>query len=104
MREPNKKCLIISSSTDFENNKGRFDVKKACLNLKIPTLFIHGSNDESVNIDYSENLNLWTKNSQFRIIENANHTFGAKEPWENGSLPKELDEAVEACIDFFKKK
>lgn len=88
---------------DYENNKERFDVQKACGNLEIPTLFIHGSNDESVTIDHSENLHSWTHNSQFKIIENANHTFGAKEPWESDSLPQELNEAVEICIDFIKE-
>lgn len=89
---------------DYENNMERFDVKKACENLAIPALFIHGSNDESVTIDHSENLHQWTKDSQFKIIENTAHTFGAKEPWESDSLPKELDEVVEICIDFIKKK
>jgi len=88
---------------DYENNKERFDVKKACRKLSIPSLFIHGSNDEAVELQHSENLHLWTKDSQFKIIENAGHTFGAKEPWERDSLPKELDEAVEICIDFLKK-
>ena len=33
--------------------------------------------------------------SKEKIIENANHTFGAKEPWEETSLPKELNTALE---------
>ncbi|WP_312822000.1 alpha/beta fold hydrolase [Epilithonimonas sp.] len=85
---------------DFEINKERFDVEKACENLTIPTLFIHGSDDESVPLNHSKNLNEWTKDSQLEIIENANHTFGAKEPWGNDSLPKELDEVIEVCIGF----
>lgn len=85
---------------DYENNKERFDVEKACRNLTIPSLFIHGSADEAVESKHSENLHHWTKDSQFKIIENANHTFGAKEPWEETSLPKELNTAVEYCIDF----
>lgn len=88
---------------DYENNKERFDVENACRNLKIPALFIHGSTDESVTIDHSEDLRNWTKDSQFKIIDNAGHTFGAKEPWESDTLPKELDEAVEICIEFLKK-
>jgi len=88
---------------DYENNKERFDVEKACGNLAIPSLFIHGSNDEAVESKHSENLHNWTKDSQFKIIDNAGHTFGAKEPWESDYLPKELDEAVEICIDFLKK-
>lgn len=89
---------------DYENNKERFDVENACKNLTIPSLFIHGSADESVSLNHSENLQRWTKNSQIKIIGNANHTFGAKEPWEDDSLPKELDEAAEACIDFLREK
>jgi dienelactone hydrolase len=89
---------------DYEDNKERFDVKKACGNLKIPTLFIHGSGDEAVELEHSENLHYWTNCSQIRIIENANHTFGAKEPWESNSLPKELNEAIEMSIEFLKEK
>ena len=89
---------------NYENNKERFDAEKACKSLTIPVLFIHGSDDESVTIDHSENLHQWTTNSQFEIIENAGHTFGAKEPWEDDFLPKELDEAVKICIDFLKEK
>jgi len=88
---------------DYENNKERFDIEKACKNLAIPALFIHATDDESVTINHSENLHRWTKDSQFKIIENAGHTFGAKEPWESNSLPKELNEAVEICIDFLKE-
>ncbi len=89
---------------DYENNKDRFDVEKACKNLKIPSLFVHGSNNESVTIHHSENLHSWTKNSKLKIIENAAHTFGAKEPWEDVFLPKELDEAIGKIIDFIKEK
>ena len=90
-------------SEDYQNNKERLDVEKSSESLKIPTLIIHGSNDESVNIEHSENLHSWVKNSQFKTIENANHTFGAKEPWEENILPKELNEALEICIDFLKE-
>ena len=89
---------------DYESNKKRLDVEKACRKLNIPSLFIYGSCDEAVELKHSENLHHWTEDSQLKIIENAGHTFGAKEPWESDSLPKELDEAVEICIDFLKNK
>ncbi|MPS73720.1 MAG: alpha/beta fold hydrolase [Chryseobacterium sp.] len=87
---------------DFEIDKERYDIEKACRKLTIPTLFIHGSDDESVQLEHSQKLNQWTKNSQLKIIENAGHTFGAKEPWRNDFLPNELNEAIEACLDFLK--
>ncbi|WP_374442679.1 alpha/beta hydrolase family protein [Epilithonimonas sp.] len=87
---------------DYKNNQERFDVEKASKKIDIPALIIHGSADESVRMDHSEKLHQWIGNSKLKIIENANHTFGAKEPWEETSLPKELNSAVEYCIDFFK--
>ncbi len=88
---------------NFENNEQRFDVEKACNNLTIPSLFIHGSADESVSLNHSENLQRWTKDSKLKIIEDANHTFGAIEPWQDTELPRGLQEAVRVSIDFLKK-
>jgi pimeloyl-ACP methyl ester carboxylesterase len=88
---------------DFENNKERLDVEKACVKLDIPALFIHGTKDESVKPDHSENLHRWTKASQIKWIENANHTFGAKEPWHDKKLPTGLELATEKIITFIKK-
>ena len=88
---------------DFENYKNWFDVKQACRKLTIPALFIHGDADESVQIQHSENLNHWTHGSEVEVIKNANHTFGAKEPWKDHSLPFCLTTAVEKMIDFLNK-
>jgi len=87
---------------DYKNNEERLDVEKASKKIDIPALIIHGSADESVRMDHSEKLHQWIGNSKLKIIENANHTFGAKEPWNSVSLPKELNSAVEYCIDFLK--
>ena len=88
---------------DYKNNEERLDVENASKKIDIPTLIIHGSSDESVGMDHSKKLHEWIGNSELKIIENANHTFGAKEPWEETSLPKELNTAVEYCIDFLTK-
>ena len=88
---------------DYKNNEERLDVEKASKKIDIPTLIIHGSSDESVGMDHSKKLQEWIGNSELKIIENANHTFGAKEPWEETSLPKELNTALEYCIDFLTK-
>lgn len=88
---------------DYKNNEERLDVEKASKKIDIPTLIIHGSSDESVGMAHSKKLHEWIGNSELKIIENANHTFGAKEPWEETSLPKELNTALEYCIDFLTK-
>lgn len=87
---------------DFEQNKEKFDVENACKKLTIPALFVHGSADEAVKSIHSENLHKCTRDSQLKIIENAGHTFGAKEPWESNILPKDLDEAIDICVEFLK--
>ena len=88
---------------DYKNNEERLDVEKASKKIDIPTLIIHGNSDKSVGMDHSKKLHEWIGNSELKIIENANHTFGAKEPWEETSLPKELNTALEYCIDFLTK-
>lgn len=88
---------------DYKNKEERLDVEKASKKIDIPTLIIHGSSDESVGMAHSKKLHEWIGNSELKIIENANHTFGAKEPWEETSLPKELNTALEYCIDFLTK-
>lgn len=87
---------------DFENNKDRFSIENAVRNLKQPFLIIHGTADEAVHFSSAERLHDWNSNSKLVAIENANHTFGAKEPWEEAFLPKDLEKATNIAIDFLK--
>ena len=87
---------------DFIQNKERLDVKKATENLTIPHLIIHGNNDTSVLINEAESLKKWNSNSEFKIIENANHVFNTSHPWIQENLSKELENVVELCVNFLK--
>ena len=87
---------------NFIQNKERLDIKKAAENLKIPYLIIHGNKDTSVLIEEAENLKKWNPNSEFRIIENANHVFNVSHPWIENSLSEELKNTTQICIDFLK--
>jgi pimeloyl-ACP methyl ester carboxylesterase len=89
---------------DFEKDAHRFDVERATEMAKAHVLIIHGTNDESVSVKNAEHLHLLNPNSELYLIENANHTFGAKEPWEEDNLPKDLNEVVEKSIGFINKK
>ncbi|MCW3161471.1 alpha/beta hydrolase family protein [Chryseobacterium oryctis] len=89
---------------DFENNKERFDVERATEMLKAHFLIVHGTNDEAVSDKCAEHLHLLNPSSELFLIENANHTFGAKEPWEDNILPKDLEIVVKKCIDFIKSR
>ncbi|TYA74301.1 alpha/beta hydrolase family protein [Seonamhaeicola marinus] len=88
---------------DTIKNKERLNIKKAVSNLKIPYLIIHGNKDTSIFMDEAENLNKWSTNSSFAIINDADHVFNARHPWEKNHLPKELGEAIEKIILFLRK-
>ncbi|KQT25949.1 alpha/beta hydrolase [Chryseobacterium sp. Leaf405] len=89
---------------DFEKDPHRFDVERSMEMAKAHVLIIHGTNDESVSLKNAEHLHILNPNSELFLIENANHTFGSKEPWESNELPKDLNEVVEKSIEFIKEK
>ncbi|MFY1047089.1 alpha/beta hydrolase family protein [Chryseobacterium sp. GP-SGM7] len=89
---------------DFETHFHRFDVERSMEMAKAHVLIIHGTNDESVSVKNAEHLHLLNPNTELYLIENANHTFGAKEPWEENELPEDMNEVVEKCIDFITEK
>lgn len=89
---------------DFEKDEHRFDVERATEMAKAHVLIIHGTNDESVSVKNAEHLHILNPNSELFLIENANHTFGAKEPWEESELPEDLNILTEKCIEFIKIK
>ncbi len=88
---------------DFEKNERRFDIQYAAQHFEKPFLIIQGTNDDAVKDKEAALLHEWAKNSELKMIENANHTFGAKEPWQENELPEDLETAAFSMIDFLKK-
>lgn len=89
---------------DFKASEIRFDVERATEMAKAHMLIIHGTNDESVNVKNAEHLHILNPLSELFLIDGANHTFGAKEPWEVNELPKDLNTVVEKCVAFINNK
>lgn len=87
---------------DFEKNERRFDIQYAAQHFAKPFLIIQGTNDDAVKDKEANLLHEWAKSSELKMIENANHTFGAKEPWEGNVLPKDLNTATSQIIAFIK--
>lgn len=85
---------------DFEKNENRFDIQYAAQHLEKPFLIIQGSDDDAVRDKEAFLLHEWCKTSELILVENANHTFGAKEPWNEKELPESLNFAVNATIKF----
>lgn len=84
---------------DFKENESELSIRSACKKVIKPLLIFHGDNDFSVPISEGEEIALWT-NSELQIIKNADHVFGAKQPWGEASLPADLEHVCNKINDF----
>ena len=89
---------------DFKENEIELNIRKAVSELNKPMCIIHGSNDEAVLFDEAINLKSWKEDAKLFQIENSNHTFGSKHPWEEDLLPQDLKEVVDITIKFLKNE
>lgn len=87
---------------DYKENENRFTIKRAVENLKKPLLILHGDEDPTVSLKEAQALHSWNTGSELAIIAGADHVFGAKHPWSESSLPKDLKKVVDKTIDFLK--
>jgi pimeloyl-ACP methyl ester carboxylesterase len=84
---------------DFQYNKNRLNIQKACEKVQIPCLVVHGTLDKSVSIDDGRNLAEWLKTPLFEI-PGANHTFGGVHPIESYKLPDDLQTVLNLTLSF----
>lgn len=89
---------------DFIKNEKYLDIQKAINSLNQPVLLIHGGKDDAVNVKESKELHKLCNTSQLKIIEEANHVFNAKHPWDNSNLPEALNIVVKYTAEFIKQK
>ncbi len=87
---------------NYIENTERLNIPKASANIDIPWLIVHGTNDTSVPFSCAEQLNEWNKLSELFKVENGDHTFGGKHPWNEEILPDDAKIVVKKTIDFFK--
>lgn len=86
---------------DYERNKERLHIPSKIKQLQKPLLIVHGTHDETVPLKAAEALKEWKPDAEILIIENGNHSFGAKHPWDKNTLPEHTLQAVNATINFF---
>ncbi|MCA9750036.1 MAG: hypothetical protein KC414_13080, partial [Romboutsia sp.] len=65
-----------------------------------PQLIIHGTADEAVGFSHAQRLKNWNAKAELHLIENANHVFGAKHPYADNHLPKDLGEVVKISLGW----
>lgn len=89
---------------NFIENRERLSVETATKKLTIPHLIFHGDGDLAVPVDHGKNLHSWNPNSELVIIPNANHVFGAKQPWTDEAFPDDFLLVLKKTIQFLKVK
>lgn len=89
---------------DYKAQEERFNIQYAAQHLEKPFLIVSAGKDEAVKPNEAELLLEWSKDGELEYLENAGHTFGAKEPWESRFLPNDLDTATSFIIEFFRRK
>ena len=85
-----------------QNNIDRFNIQKIVSKIKIPHLIVHGSEDKTVSVDEAFLIKKWNNNSELIIIEGADHVMGGFHPYNLENFPDNLNNAIQATIDFLK--
>lgn len=83
-------------------HRERLNIIKAAKKLSIPFLIIHGTRDEAVSQNDANELRRTAKHAELLIVPDANHTFGAKHPFEETHLPNDAALVIERTISFLK--
>lgn len=99
-RTNQKMPQLFSQYEDFIANKEKLNIEKACKESKLPTLVIHGDADSSVDIEESREIATWLKTRVFEI-EEAEHTYGASQPWNEKEMPEHLQKVCALIHGFF---
>ena len=94
--------LYFQIVEDYYQNKERLDIPTALKNMRQPHLIVHGTKDETVPVETAKEMAHWNPKAKLFLVEEANHTFGGKHPYENSVLPEDMIKVIEKTIGFFK--
>jgi dienelactone hydrolase len=86
---------------DIKKNKAKLNIIKAAGNLDIPTLIIHGDEDEHVPVEEAHAIfnQLNTYSKDIEIIEGGTHTYGISHPME--SISRQFDIVMDLTESWF---
>lgn len=87
---------------EINKNESRLNIERACSELKIPHLIIHGEQDTTVKIGRARYIRSWSKSAEIFEIQDANHTFGGMHPFTEKELPEDSKLLVEKTVSFLK--
>ncbi len=87
---------------DFKANESHLNIQNATKKIAVPQLIIHGNADSSVSINEGHKLHKWNPEAKFEIIENADHVFNVRHPWQKDEIPVAFAQVIETIIRFLK--
>lgn len=86
----------------FFDNQVRLHIATRFEELTIPSLIVHGTADDVVPFASATQLVSLNSHATLLSIENGNHVFGGKHPWEESEPPTDLKNVVAESIRFLK--
>ena len=95
--------MYYQLSQDSILHKKDFDILERLPKDQRNFLFLHGLSDEAVPPTEPSEL-MDVQNAEVVLLEDADHVFGGKHPFEESILPPHTNIAVELIIDFFQNK
>ena len=102
-RTKQKLPLYYQIAEDILQNPGRLNIERAAKSLNKPHLILHGTEDAAVPLEEAKAVNEWSKNSEIKIIEGADHVFNVRHPWNKVNLPQDYISLLEDCLVFVKR-
>jgi uncharacterized protein len=94
--------LYYQLAEDVLNNHKRINIKHAMHRIEQPMLIIHGTYDPTVKFRAAYELKSWKPEARILIIDEADHTFGGKEPFEDKLLPEDAQLVANKSVEFLK--
>ncbi|MEX0997020.1 MAG: alpha/beta hydrolase [Flavobacteriaceae bacterium] len=92
--------LYYQLAEDVFKNTERLSVENASKALNKPHLIIHGTQDPTVNLEEAKKVHKWSKQSKLVVIQNADHVFNVKHPWNEDRLPQQFQLMLDKSLEF----
>ncbi len=92
--------MYYTTYENFYANEARLDIPAAMARLTVPTMVVHGTDDVVVDFTAAEKLVALNANASLLPIPDGNHTFNARHPFTETSLPEPAASVVRATIGF----
>ncbi len=88
---------------DYSTHQDRLNIIKRTQEISQNVLIFHGTKDSTVSLNNANVLHKNISHSRLEIIKDADHVFGAFQPYTDIKLPKAFDFIVKESIKFLEK-